>query len=90
MAVTVTGGYGMKVKLIYYSQFRERTGTDTEVRVTESQTIRQLYHELKQAHGFGLNVDEVVVAVNDAYQDDMDALLQERDVVVFLHPMAGG
>ncbi len=77
------------VSIQYYAVFREQRGLSSESRVTCARTLRELYAELKSAHGFSLPQERVQVAVGDEFAD-WDAELLENSAVVFIPPVAGG
>ncbi|OHX40713.1 MULTISPECIES: MoaD/ThiS family protein [Cytobacillus] len=80
----------MQIKTIYYGIFQEKAQKNEEIIETECENVIELYQELKQKYDFDLNVNEVLVAINDQYLNDLHYKLSNDDLVVFLHPMSGG
>ncbi|HZH97502.1 MAG TPA: MoaD/ThiS family protein [Fimbriimonadaceae bacterium] len=79
----------MKVKVRYYALFREKVGKSEEVRLTSAANAEELYCELEDAYGFGLDRKLVKCALNGKFQP-LDTALQDGDEVVFIPPVAGG
>lgn len=77
------------ISIQYYAVFREQRGLSSESRVTDARTLRELYAELKSAHGFSLPLEQVQVAVGDEFAD-WDEDIVENCAVVFIPPVAGG
>lgn len=77
------------VTLRYYAQLREQAGTSVEQLNTGAQSLRELYSELRERHGFTLPEDTLKVAVNTRFSD-WDHALNEHDTIVFIPPVAGG
>jgi len=77
------------VNLQYYAQLREQAGTTGEQVRTATTSLRDLYEELRQRHGFALPADALKVAVNSRFGDWQQAL-HDGDLVVFIPPVAGG
>jgi molybdopterin synthase sulfur carrier subunit len=78
-----------EIRIDYYAIFREQRGLSSESHRTQAQSLRDLYCELQQAHGFKLPIDNVRVAVGDEFVD-WDQQLKTGDTVVFIAPVAGG
>jgi molybdopterin converting factor small subunit len=75
----------MTVTVHYFAMLREQARRDSETRVTNAGTPRELYTEL----GFTLPAGNLRVAINDAFVA-MDARLNDGDEVTFIPPVAGG
>lgn len=82
-------GASTPIHVQYYALLREERGLSTEEILTSAASLRQLYEELRQRHGFTLPVERMQVAVNDAFAS-WDAAPQANDRVVFIPPVAGG
>ena len=78
-----------QITVEYYAYLREQRGESTEVVATDFLTIKELYEDLKEQYHFSYSADELKVAINDEFQS-WDALLSDRDKVVFIPPVAGG
>jgi molybdopterin synthase sulfur carrier subunit len=79
----------MIITVHYYAMLREQAGRSTEQRTTSAITPGDLYAELARVHRFAMPVDNLRVAVNDAFTS-MDHPLHDRDTVTFIPPVAGG
>lgn len=79
----------IKVRVDYYSLFREQAGKDNEFIETSARTPAELYQELGQRYTFSLPQERLRVAVNDEFSD-WQLPLTEGATVVFLPPVAGG
>lgn len=77
------------VNLQYYAQLREQAGAGTEQVDTSADSLRGLYEELSQRHGFSLPSSALKVAVNTQFSD-WDRPLRDGDTIVFIPPVAGG
>lgn len=79
----------IRIKLQYYAQLREQAGIGGEPLDTAAASLRELYAEVQQRHGFSLPASALKVAVNTQFSD-WERPLQEGDVIVFIPPVAGG
>lgn len=77
------------VHINYFAILREQAGRSEESRTTDAETLKGLYQDLAQDHGFTLDVDRVKAAVDEAYVP-MDTPLMEGMDVTFIPPVAGG
>lgn len=77
------------VHIRYFAALRDQAGRSEETRNTAARTPRELYEEVRQAHGLGLRAEQLRVAVNDDFAE-WDRALRPGDAVVFLPPVAGG
>lgn len=77
------------VHLNYFAVLRERAGKAEEERVTDAPTLRKLYDELRDEHGFALEADHVRVAVGESYVA-LDTAVTDGMEVTFIPPVAGG
>jgi molybdopterin converting factor subunit 1 len=78
-----------QVQVRYFAILREQSGIDQEAVVTESLLAKDLYEELSKKYKFSLEADRIRAAVNDEFVS-MQYVLQNKDTVVFLPPVAGG
>ena len=80
----------MLIKMRYYGAFGEKTGKATDVIQTQSNNLYELYRELKTMYSFDLDAEEILIAVNNEYQYDLNYVLAANDIVALLPPMSGG
>ena len=73
----------------YYAQLREQAGVSREIVHTAAGDPASLYDELQHRHGFTLPRAMLKVAVNAAFVE-WSQPLRDRDIVVFVPPVAGG
>ncbi len=73
----------------YYAQLREQAGQGQQRVTSEAGSLAALYAELRQQHGFRLDIAQLRVAVNAQFRDWQQPFA-EGDVVVFIPPVAGG
>lgn len=78
-----------QVHVQYYALLRDERGVGAETLHTGAGTARELYDELRAKHGFSLTIDRLTLAVNDEFAA-WDRLLDDKDQVVFIPPVAGG
>jgi sulfur-carrier protein len=78
-----------QIDLQYHARFREVRGRSSETVTTRAATPRELFQELGLDRDFPIDAAWLKVAVNDAFASWEDTLA-DRDVVVFMTPMAGG
>lgn len=86
---TAAGMTPRPVHIRYFAALRDQAGRSEETRTTAARTPRDLYEEVRRAHGLGLKPEQLRVAVNDDFAE-WDRALQPGDAVVFLPPVAGG
>ena len=79
----------MTYRLLYFASLADRAGRVAETRDSKARTPRELYAEVRDAHGFTFAADRLRVAVNGAFVD-WDRALADHDEVVFLPPVSGG
>ncbi len=79
----------MNIRVQYFALFREERGCSMEQLDTEAGTPAELYAELKAAHGFRLEAEQIRVAVGSAYVD-MSHPLQDGDTLTLIPPVSGG
>ncbi len=78
-----------RITVQYYAQLREQAGASSEQIDTVAATLRELYRELCDRHGFTLPLDALKVAVNVRFSD-WGRAIDEGDTIVFIPPVAGG
>ena len=80
---------GKTVRVRYFALLREERGLVEETIVTKAATLRQLYDELRDKHGFALTSDQLRVAIKDAFVD-FESACAEGSEIIFVPPVAGG
>ena len=78
-----------RITVQYYAQLREQAGVSSESVDTAADSLRELYDELCERHGFSLPRDALKVALNTRFSD-WGRAVGEGDTVVFIPPVAGG
>ena len=77
------------LRIKYFAQLRDERGTAEEERQTVSESVADLYAELRAEFKFSLPSESVRAAVNGDYAG-WNTVLKDRDEVVFIPPVAGG
>ena len=85
----MSGRQQKSIEVQYFALLQEQRGHTGESLSTTAATPQELYTELQDRHGFSLPADVLRVAVNDEFES-WDVLLQDKDRVVFIQPVAGG
>ena len=78
---------GRPIKLQYFGLLREQRGLGVESIETNAGTARDLYVELAALHGFMPKVEQVWVAINNAFVA-WDQPLASDDTISFIPPAA--
>jgi len=78
-----------QITVTYFAELRERAGLDSETISTDSDSLSELYLELKSKYAFPLEPSVTQVARNDEFSS-MDAGFEDGDKIVFIPPVAGG
>lgn len=79
----------MLIKVKYFASLKEKTGLPEEIINFDGESASDLYAFLKNKYHFPLLSDSLMVAINDEYVE-MEEILNEGDLVVFIPPVAGG
>lgn len=79
----------MKIKVRYFAEFREATGTETETLETSATSPAELFAECANRHQPLQKYSASLVAINDEMAD-WEALISDGDEVLFFPPVAGG
>ena len=79
----------MKIKILYFASLQESANKANEEIQTDCKTAKELYSELKDKYNFELEIDDMKVAINEAYTD-FDSDIKEGDIIAFIPPIAGG
>jgi len=77
------------VYIKYFALLRDERGLASENVSTEAATLAELYNEIRCRHDFSLPVERMSVAVNDDFAE-WDNRVNDKDVIVFVPPVAGG
>jgi len=78
-----------QVTLLYFAQLASQAGCGEEQRQTEAQTLSDLFHELKPAHGWDLSIERIRFARNDAFCSASETI-NDGDTLAIMPPMSGG
>lgn len=78
-----------KIHVVYYALLRQERGMAGETVDSQAASARELFHELKNLHGFKLSESQLKVAINSKMAS-WDASLAPGDTVLFIPPVAGG
>ena len=77
------------IEVSYFAVFREKAGRDSETFNTKSETVLDLFSEIKKIHGFGEPQGHCKVAINNDLVQ-WDAKIENGDKVLFFPPVSGG
>lgn len=80
----------MKVRLKYFASLRELVGSaEEETQVPADSSAGSLLELVKNLHSSLRDVEKIFVAVNGEYVE-LDATIEEGDVVALFPPVSGG
>ncbi len=68
---------------------REEIGLNNETIKTNSNTVSELYNEIKNIHNFSIDKKNLKIAINN-YFAEWNEDIQDNDTVIFIPPVAGG
>jgi molybdopterin converting factor small subunit len=77
------------VTIRYFALVGARRGTQTEAYETDTDTARQLLHEIQKSGHIPLTTNIVKAAINDEFVD-WDAPIKAGDQITLLPPFSGG
>lgn len=77
------------IDIHYFAQLKAQAGKAQESHQTYAATAAGLYDELKMKHHFSFKLNQLKVAINDAFCP-WDTALNSNDKVVFMPPVTGG
>ena len=77
------------IEVSYFAIFREKAGRDSEAFKTKSETVLDLFKEIKKVHGFDEPQGNCKVAINNDLVQ-WDAKIEDGDKVLFFPPVSGG
>jgi len=78
-----------RLRVQYFAALREQAGRSEEMLTSRARDARELYAELRAAHGLKLQPEQLRVAINEEF-GEWSQPLNDGDTVVFLPPVAGG
>lgn len=78
-----------RVRVLYFASLRDAAGVADESVVSAAASLRALYGELRERHGFALPAERLRVAVDGAFAT-WDGALVEGSEVAFIPPVSGG
>jgi molybdopterin synthase sulfur carrier subunit len=80
----------MKVKVLYFSQVKDKIGKNEEEIEFEGKTLKDLVNVLVNKYP---NIEDILkrsmFAVNESYET-MDHNLQDNDIIAIIPPVSGG
>ncbi|WP_299239025.1 molybdopterin converting factor subunit 1 [Sulfurihydrogenibium sp.] len=80
----------MKVKVLYFSQVKDKVGKNEEEVEFEGKTLKDLVDVLVNKYP---NIEDILkrcmFAVNESYET-MDYNLQDNDIIAIIPPVSGG
>jgi molybdopterin synthase sulfur carrier subunit len=80
----------MKVKVLYFSQVKDKVGKNEEEIEFEGKTLKDLVDVLVNKYP---NIEDILkrsmFAVNESYET-MDYNLQDNDIIAIIPPVSGG
>jgi molybdenum cofactor guanylyltransferase len=78
-----------EIRLQYFGQLKELTGTSGEFHHTLFATASGVYEEIRGKYGFPFKQKQLMLAINDEFCS-WDTKLKPNDCLVFIPPVAGG
>ncbi len=80
----------MKVKILYFSQIKDRLNKNEEIIDFDGKTLEDLINVLSQTYPNAKDIlNKSMFAVNENYED-RNYLLKEGDIVAIIPPVSGG
>ncbi|RMA96007.1 molybdopterin converting factor subunit 1 [Hydrogenothermus marinus] len=81
----------MKIKLLYFSSIKDKLKKSSEeLEIKDNSSINDLINILKEKYPqISQNLDNVMFAVNEEYQDK-EYILKDGDNVAVIPPVSGG
>jgi molybdopterin synthase sulfur carrier subunit len=78
-----------RVTVLYFASLRDAAGVADEAVDSAAASLRALYGELRERHGFALPPERLRVAVGGTFAAWEDAL-SEGSEIAFIPPVSGG
>ena len=80
----------MRITVLYFASLADKAQQgQQQLDLADNLSLSELYTQLKQQHGFELDISKVRVAVNDEFASWDDAI-NDGDTIAFIPPVAGG
>ena len=80
----------MRITVLYFASLADKAQQgQQQLDLADNLSLSELYAQLKQQHGFELDISKVRVAINDEFASWDDAI-NDGDTVAFIPPVAGG
>lgn len=80
---------GKEITIVYYAIMREIRGVSSEVFTSKSDTVSQLYDELKKIYRFPFTKQNLKVAIGSSFVN-WSYKVYNKDKITFVPPVAGG
>ncbi len=68
---------------------REEIGLNNETIKTNSNTVSELYNEIKNIHNFSIDKKNLKIAINNSFVK-WNKNISNDDTIIFIPPVAGG
>lgn len=80
----------MRITVLYFASLADKAQQgQQQLDLADNLSLSELYTQLKQQHGFELDISKVRVAINDEFASWDDAI-NNGDTIAFIPPVAGG
>ncbi len=80
----------MRITVLYFASLADKAQQgQQQLDLADNLSLSELYTQLKQQHGFELDISKVRVAINDEFASWDDAI-NDGDTIAFIPPVAGG
>lgn len=80
----------MRITVLYFASLADKAQQgQQQLDLADNLSLSELYAQLKQQHGFELDISKVRVAINDEFASWNDAI-NDGDTIAFIPPVAGG
>ena len=80
----------MRITVLYFASLADKAQQgQQQLDLADNLSLSALYAQLKQQHGFELDISKVRVAINDEFASWDDAI-NDGDTIAFIPPVAGG
>ena len=80
----------MRITVLYFASLADKAQQgQQQLDLADNLSLSELYAQLKQQHGFELDISKVRVAINDEFASWDDAI-NDGDTIAFIPPVAGG
>ena len=80
----------MRITVLYFASLADKAQQgQQQLDLADNLSLSALYAQLKQQHGFELDISKVRVAINDEFAS-WDDVINDGDTIAFIPPVAGG